>query len=138
MGGDCCGGSAAADKAADAAAHVKEQLKDLYVADAHPANGSPAAANGAAPPKAHAKSDADNVKEKLPYFKQRIDLFEQYQKRELQKVEDAKAANVPLKGELPLHSPLHAGSLVCRFLRRGSRHSRCAPAQMQQLCTPPR
>lgn len=133
MGEDCCGGSAAADQAADAAVHAQQQLKDLYVTGGQPAgNGTPAAApNGAAPAKPDAKSDADTVKEKLPYFKQRIELFEKYQQRELQKVEDAKAANVSLKGT---HAPnTFAPHLPRRRAASSSRGSRHCNASLQQM-----
>ena len=41
------------------------------------------------------------VAEKKPYYDKRITLFEGYRQRELKKIEDAKAANVPIKIVLP-------------------------------------
>lgn len=109
MGGDCCGGSAAADPASIQAADAAQaQLADMHVTDAQPAASakqSKTAANGiTAQP---IKPDADVVKEKQPYFQKRIQLFEEYRKRELQKIEDAKQANVPIKGA---HVHKHCGA----------------------------
>lgn len=44
---------------------------------------------------------AEAVKERQPYYKKRIDLFEQYHAREEAAIEAAKAANVPIKVTLP-------------------------------------
>jgi hypothetical protein len=73
----------------------------MRVNDAHPAskpNAAKPAANGAAPPQAPAKSDADIAKEKQPYFQKRIQLFEEYRERELHKLDEAKQADVKIKG----------------------------------------
>ncbi len=100
MGSDCCGGDPA-QRATDAAQHAHAQLARLHVTDAQTENGTAepvAAASGADAVKAGGKADAEIVKAKLPYFKKRIELFEEYRERELQKIEAARAANVPLKG----------------------------------------
>lgn len=44
---------------------------------------------------------AEAVKERTPYYKKRIELFEQYHDREKAAIEAAKAANVPMKVTLP-------------------------------------
>ena len=110
MGADCCGGAATSDPASIAAADAAQaQLADMHVNDAQPAADAGAAkptANGAAPAKGPAKSDADIAKEKLPYFQKRIQLFEEYRKRELQKVDAAREANVQIKGSHAFLPPL--------------------------------
>lgn len=91
MGDDCCGGGAPDERAA-----AQAQLNDLQLQDAPKA--APAAApvaNGKSQKSAH-----DVVKEKQPYYQRRIDLFVEYRQRQLQALEDAKAANKPLKGTL--------------------------------------
>lgn len=119
MGGDCCGGAATADLASIAAADAAQaQLADLHMTEAQPAANvqhAKSAANGAAPAQPPAKSDVDIVKRKLPYFQKRIQLFEEYRKRELQKVAAAKQANVPIKGahDSGTSWPCHA----CRLRR---------------------
>lgn len=72
----------------------------MRVNDAHPASKPSAApaANGAAPAQPPAKSDADIAKEKEPYFQKRRQLFEKYRERELQKLDEAKQADVSIKG----------------------------------------
>lgn len=120
MGADCCGGAATADPASIRAADAAQaQLADLHVTDAQPAanieNVKPAA-NGAAPAQP-AKSDADIVKGKLPYFQRRIHLFEEYRKRDLQKIDAAKQANVPIKGA---HDAAGHGSCAWHHACRGS------------------
>lgn len=87
MGGDCCGGGADTQAA-------QEQLQDLYVtAPEQDAQAQPDAVAAAA------QSDADRVKEKMEYYKRRIELFEQYKLRQVQAKADAQAANKPVKGE---------------------------------------
>jgi threonyl-tRNA synthetase len=41
------------------------------------------------------------VAEKMPYYRKRIELFEGYREREFKKIEEAKAAGVPIKIILP-------------------------------------
>ena len=102
MGGDCCGGAATPDSASIAAVDAAQaQLADMRVNDAHSASKPSAAkpaANGAAPAQPPAKSDADIAKEKQPYFQKRIQLFEEYRERELHKLDEAKQADVSIKG----------------------------------------
>ena len=44
---------------------------------------------------------SDVVKQKLPYYQKRVELFTQYRAREVEAVEAAKQANVPIKLVLP-------------------------------------
>lgn len=82
MGADCCGTEAV--EAAFAAATL-EQHGDA----------------AAAPPKQPQKTFEEAAKERTPYYQKRIQLFEQYKKREDEAVEAAKAANVPITVTLP-------------------------------------
>ncbi|GAB4814792.1 hypothetical protein N2152v2_001838 [Parachlorella kessleri] len=51
--------------------------------------------------KADGKSWEDTVKEKLPYYQKRVELFNQYRARHAAEVEEAKQAAVPIKVILP-------------------------------------
>ncbi|KAK9814754.1 hypothetical protein WJX72_010977 [[Myrmecia] bisecta] len=87
MGGDCCGGGPPQS--------VDQQLSNLAVSAAPPSNAAtPAPAK--APP-----THQQCVDELKGFFEKRVQLFEQYKKREDAKVEAAKQANVPLKVTLP-------------------------------------
>ena len=82
MGADCCGGSP------DAAASQVEALS----------------LNQAAAPEAKPKDTrpwGDLVAEKLPYYKRRVELFEQYKARHVREVEAAKEAGVAIRVILP-------------------------------------
>jgi TGS domain len=76
MGGDCCG--------------VETGVQSLTVEDINGVTQSTTT-----------KSHADFVQERIPFYKKRIDLFEQYWQRQQKQIEDAKAADVKIKVVLP-------------------------------------
>lgn len=94
MGGDCCGNASETQAA-------QEQLQSLNVKEASPAAAAKRQ-NGPAPKAAEVcpSADPEQLKKKQAYYEKRIALFEQYRERQTQAKEDAKAANVPLKGML--------------------------------------
>lgn len=91
MGGDCCGGAADTQVA-------QEQLQELFVT-APETDGKTQPEAAAATPQA----DAERVKEKMEYYRRRIELFELYKQRQVQAKSDAAAANKPLKGKRSKH-----------------------------------
>ena len=101
MGGDCCGGGADTQAA-------QEQLQELYVT-APVQDGKTAPGPAAAAPVA----DAERVKEKMEYYKRRIELFENYKQRQVQAKSIAEAANKSLKGARPRSIPRHEELTVC-------------------------
>ena len=90
MESDCCGGA----ESPSAAQQAQAQLQRLAVGDAlrEGALQKPTAATPLA------RSPEEMVKEKQPYYQNRIQLFQQYRARQQRSVEEAKAANKPLKG----------------------------------------
>lgn len=95
MGGDCCG-SVSETRAA------QEQLQSLNVKEATPAAAAKRQNGGPAPKAAEVcpSADPEQLQKKQAYYKKRIALFEKYRERQTEAREDAKAANVPLKGML--------------------------------------
>lgn len=99
MGGDCCGGDAPGGMAALA-------LEDAHArtAEAPAAEASGGAGAGGEPP-----SHAAYVESKAPFYQKRIDLFEKYRRRELERIEAARAAGEPIEVVCPrATSPMRA------------------------------
>jgi hypothetical protein len=86
MGGDCCGASEAV-----------EAVSNLVLEDPNAAKAKPKDAKQPRPA-------ATIIAEKAPYYKKRIELFNQYKARETGVLEAAKAANVPITVTLPDNS----------------------------------
>lgn len=76
MGGDCCG--------------VETGVQSLTVEDINGVSESTTT-----------KSHADFVKERLPFYQKRIDLFEKYWERQQRQIEAAAAADEKIKVVLP-------------------------------------
>ena len=90
MGADCCGGGPPASANGDQQ-RSEERLEPSVSASA---------------PAKPARSDAEVVAEKQPYYAKRIELFEQFRQRNIEDLEAGKAANEPLEGLYPAWAPL--------------------------------
>jgi TGS domain len=77
MGADCCG--------------VDNGVRAMTIEDR----------SGDAPAATTSKSHAEYLAEKQPFYAKRIEVFEQYRKREQEKLEKARAADVKVKVVLP-------------------------------------
>jgi len=89
MGTDCCGGGP------PASAQEDQQRSEARLEPS---------VSASAPAKS-ARSDAEVVAEKQPYYAKRIELFEQFRQRNIEDLEKGKAANEPLEGLPPFCPP---------------------------------
>ena len=89
MGADCCGGAVSVSPST-------EQMAEANSKQPVPAP---------SPPQPR-KPDAEVVAEKQPYYSKRIELFEQFRQRELDRLQAAQAANEPLTGETKTRSSM--------------------------------
>ena len=100
MGADCCGGGP------PASAQQDQQSSEARL--------EPSVAASA--PYKPARSDAEVVAEKQPYYAKRIELFEQFRQRNIEDLEKGKAANKPIEGLSPACPPAACMAESTNFL----------------------
>ena len=93
MGADCCG----TPEVQPGAGHPHNMQNGASLLS----NGHHNASGKSKPTPVVARPHKEYVQKREPYYQKRVDLFEQYHKREVDRVEEAKQANKSIKVTLP-------------------------------------